>query len=488
LGNNDGMDKERKLVFISHANPEDNNSTLWLASRLRAAGYLVWSDLTQLFGGEIFWNDIEDAIRNHAAKVVVVLSQAAQQKDGVLDEINLAVSIERTHKLERFVVPVRIDDLPFGHVKSNLARKNIIDFQSNWADGLAKLLKVLERDVLPREQRPPERKVGAWMQNILAGNQRIARKQQQIIANWFRITELPKALNFFRVPIQTDKIASRFQTFPFPWFPYRDMVATFADKDAVKNFLYSHEYPTKAHTIPVSTILENEPHSLPEFERREAINQLSYLIRDGWNRGMRDKGLRSYEMANSGIAWLVSKGLIQGEWVKFADMDGVTRRRHLVGWSEKRKVYWHFAMQARPELGQTLRLALEPHVVFTADGSTSLSSQQRMHRLRRGFCKNWWNARWRDLMLAYTTFVANPNGMIPIPMGSEVSALIDARPFLFESPASLTGLEPSEYESVETDAELDAMAEDADWDMDEEAEEEDEDNDDSGPDSGSSEE
>lgn len=257
------MSQERKLVFISHANPEDNDFTLWLASRLRAAGYLVWSDLTQLFGGEIFWNDIEDAMRNHAAKVVVVLSQAAQQKDGVLDEINLAVSIERTHKLERFVVPVRIDDLSFGNVKPNLARKNIIDFQGNWAEGLAKLLKVLERDALPREQRPPEREVGAWVQNILAGNQRIARKQQQVIANWFRITELPKVLNFFRLPIQNEKITNRFQTFPSPWFLYRDMMATFADKDAVKNFLYSHEYPTKAHTIPVSAILENEPHSFP---------------------------------------------------------------------------------------------------------------------------------------------------------------------------------------------------------------------------------
>jgi hypothetical protein len=89
------------------------------------------------------------------------------------------------------------------------------------------------------------------------------------------------------------------------------MVAMFADKDVVKNFLYSHEYPTKAYTIPVSAILENEPHSLPEFERREAINQLFYLIRDGWNRGMRDKGFRSYEMANGGTAWFVSKGLIK---------------------------------------------------------------------------------------------------------------------------------------------------------------------------------
>ena len=54
------MDKERELVFISHANPEDNSFTLWLASRLRAAGYLVWSDLTQLFGGRLPYSEPED--------------------------------------------------------------------------------------------------------------------------------------------------------------------------------------------------------------------------------------------------------------------------------------------------------------------------------------------------------------------------------------------------------------------------------------------
>jgi hypothetical protein len=73
------MSGDRKLVFISHANPENNNFTLWLASRLTAEGYLVWSDFTRLFGAEIFWEDIQDAIRNHAAKVVVVLSRSAQQ-------------------------------------------------------------------------------------------------------------------------------------------------------------------------------------------------------------------------------------------------------------------------------------------------------------------------------------------------------------------------------------------------------------------------
>jgi TIR domain len=48
-------DAARAIVFISHANPEDNDFTTWLAARLALAGYEVWSDITKLIGGEVFW-------------------------------------------------------------------------------------------------------------------------------------------------------------------------------------------------------------------------------------------------------------------------------------------------------------------------------------------------------------------------------------------------------------------------------------------------
>lgn len=35
----------RQTVFISHANPEDNEFAAWLGTRLIGAGYQVWSDL-----------------------------------------------------------------------------------------------------------------------------------------------------------------------------------------------------------------------------------------------------------------------------------------------------------------------------------------------------------------------------------------------------------------------------------------------------------
>ena len=126
----------RKILFISHANPEDNEVAFWLQTQLTRLGYDVWSDLTHLKAGEVFWDSIEDTIRNKAARVIALVSRKAMQKPGVLDEISLAVSIERTHKLNGFVIPMRVDDLPYSELRANIARKNVIDLHSSWASGL----------------------------------------------------------------------------------------------------------------------------------------------------------------------------------------------------------------------------------------------------------------------------------------------------------------------------------------------------------------
>lgn len=58
----------RQLVFLSHANPEDNEIAGWFSARLAAHGYQVWSDITRLIGGEVIWDTIEEAIRRRAAE------------------------------------------------------------------------------------------------------------------------------------------------------------------------------------------------------------------------------------------------------------------------------------------------------------------------------------------------------------------------------------------------------------------------------------
>lgn len=114
--------KERRLVFISHANPEDNEFASWLGIRLTSAGYEVWTDMLKLVGGEAMWKDIGRIIKKEAALVVVVLSRGSYQKDGVLDEIALSVTTGRELNKQQFVIPVRIDALPFSEFPEQLIR------------------------------------------------------------------------------------------------------------------------------------------------------------------------------------------------------------------------------------------------------------------------------------------------------------------------------------------------------------------------------
>jgi len=80
----------RNMIFISHANPEDNKFAEWLALRLAREGYPVWCDVTKLLGGEDFWRDIEAAIRERTIKFLFVLSKCSNEKQGTLMEVAVA--------------------------------------------------------------------------------------------------------------------------------------------------------------------------------------------------------------------------------------------------------------------------------------------------------------------------------------------------------------------------------------------------------------
>jgi hypothetical protein len=76
-----------------------------LGTRLIGAGFHVWTDLLRLIGGEPFWRDIGDAIKDHAAVVVLVLSRSSVLKPGVLDEIALAVATARKLRIPNSSFP-----------------------------------------------------------------------------------------------------------------------------------------------------------------------------------------------------------------------------------------------------------------------------------------------------------------------------------------------------------------------------------------------
>ena len=459
--------KERRVVFISHANPEDNEFASWLGTRLTAAGYEVWTDVLNLVGGETFWRDIGEVIREEAAVVIVALSRASYRKDGVLDEIALSVSTGRRLNKKQFIMPVRLDDLPFSDFPEQLIRLNAIDFSHNWADGFSTLLQALQDTQVPQSTSNFGEALATWQKFRLRQSAFISETRETVVSNWFQITSLPSHIYFSHFKASQEAMKHAFDTFQIPAAKYARLAVSFADTSALQ--MQTPEIPLEqAYCIPLHKFLDGQETDGPPVSWLDAQNLVTNLLHQAWESFAVNQGLLLYEFAQ-GSAWFVPLDLIEGNVAIFTDEHGRQRRRRLVGRSEKRGVYWHFAVSGKVSLTVPQHLVLRTHVVFTQDGRTPLDSKSRAQRLRKGFCKNWWNDRWRDLVRAFVAALANGEKEFSLPLGGDSVATIVATPIAFEAPLSIVekdSVSAAEEGYVESETEADAL-DDFDNDLDE---------------------
>jgi len=192
------VEVQRDMLFISHANPEDNEFSQWLSLQLAKYGYPVWCDLTKLLGGEVFWTDIEQALRNKTAKFLYVLSRTSNAKDGPLNELQVAANIQRDNKLRDFVIPLLIDDLPHREIHIQLSRLTAVNFREGWAKGLQNLLRKLQKDGL--KQRPDfnPAAVASWWKLQHGAGQAIRNQSEEHLSNWFPLV-MPKIVFLHKV-------------------------------------------------------------------------------------------------------------------------------------------------------------------------------------------------------------------------------------------------------------------------------------------------
>lgn len=423
----------RELVFISHANPEDNDFVKWLGANLTILGYRVWSDVTRLIGGEEFWEDIETAIRDHSSKVVVCLSRVSQTKKGVLDEISCAVSVERSKNIESFVVPIRVDDLPYSEIRANIGRKNVIDFNENWASGLSALVKVLDRDNVPRPVEDGRQTAGMLTRISSSSNSQLIEREDLVLSNWFRIIALPLKLHFSEFSGSNQNLARLRGSLNLATFEHYRLLGSFAHASELQLSAPIGINLTARGEVDTVDFLKGKTGDLPQIKVRAAHNHLKGLVRSSIEKHFKELGLVGFQTASKRVAWFAPVGLIPDNLVKYVDFEGKKRRKSLVGRSEKRKVFWHFAIEIEPILVDPIHIVFKSHVIFSEDGKTPLTNDSRMHSLRRGFCRSWWNDRWRDLTISFASFVANGNEIIAVGCSDNSVLQIQTKPMEFIS-------------------------------------------------------
>jgi TIR domain len=429
------LDK-RDVVFVSHANPEDNAFATWLALRLIREGYRVWCDVVRLNGGDDFWRDIEKSIRDRARKCIFVVSKASNQKQGTLQELSVASGVARQLGDSSFIIPIKIDDLPYAEHNIQINRLIALPFNLGWADGFGQLLSALDDDGVPRVELKGPSVVASWWNSNRLNRNILKRTPETLCTNWFPLRHLPKRLWFWTIPESSELP----DVFPYPTYRSGNRLFSFANAESLTDESNS---PTGGTGRSFKFSLKHDPPRSTGLLRHEVITAVKQLLCDAWLAMAEQHSLPIYQLSSRRKSLWFPDGHVKDNTVYFDGTDGKKARRDLCGYLTVRKSngdtfkrYWHFGLEAVPILYPSPVLALKYHVVFTHDGKTIAGDAKYQHRARRGQCRLWWNDKWRDLMLAAVSCLTEGNSLLPLCMSPDSETAMEWRPTKYESPVS----------------------------------------------------
>jgi hypothetical protein len=434
----------RDVIFLSHAMPEDTEFAAWLGIQLANAGYRVWSEATQLIGGERFWADIEVAFDTVIGKTLVVVSGVTRNKNGVLDEIERAATTAESLGIDHadYIVPVTIAALRRGDMPIQLGRQNAIQFHPSWAEGLARLLKLLDNEGFPKAAMPSA--VGAWVTNWFEGRHHIVDRETELMTNSLGIAELPPRVRFYNVGVSADGLKQIPSRLSVPSVTNGALLIAFAAEDEIREMLGPETTLSLRADVGVREFLDCDVEKgAPYVSRRDASNHIVNMLRQAWDRFCEARGLQRLELASGRIGWFLPLGMVEGQYVRFTDLDGRHRKRYLYGIKTKKVgdervvgMHWHYAPRLQFALGETDEAHVEAHVAFTVNGRELLGDPDKAHKIRRSFCKQWFNEQWRTLHLAYFAFLSDGTERIDLPVSRDQNCVVDTRPERWTSPVT----------------------------------------------------
>ena len=439
--------------------------TVWLGSRLTAAGYEVWADVLKLRGGQDWQRLLEDALRNKACKVLLVGTEHGVQKQGVRNEIQIAHTVSQRIDDPEFVIPLRLSnfDAPF-----LIAHAQYIDFERGWADGLAELLSTLEEaENIPRKHGSAAETMDHWKQVHLRHGQSISPTPESLVTNWLSFEQLPDTLYLydFEGSINHGQAKRQISRTPWPAVPFlRGFLAFCPVHDLQDHF---------GTSLPLKIVDRIDTHAFLDdgwpdqhIRRADAHNQFSDLARRAIEVTLRQRKLTSYDMAGGQQAWWGVLGAVPSHQIAFSFGPALTGRRQIVG--KAGKWHWHYGITPKPRVFPFPHVRFINRVLFTENGRTPIDNPERMHRLRRSATRSWRNARWRGMLLAFLHWLSDGENRLLIPVGSETAFSLRLPPLSVDAPVSIILGDDTEEEP---DGEDDMVMEE--YDTDEEPDDED---------------
>lgn len=401
----------KDTIFISHATPEDNEFTIWLASRLELMGYKVWIDKNELLGGEKFWETIESAIKKDAVKFLLVYSKNICYKDsdkeikaGILKEINFANEVIASDpSLKDFFTILHMDDSGYD-LFPGAQDLNQISFQKNWADGLSILVKKLNRDQVPSSSSNSDEAANWYLANYIIKNP-IIEKKELYYTTWWVTNSLPPEFYILRYSNETQAQAVAGLNKDIPLVQNANCITTFCR--ALKNtfedsFGINAIEPEDTFELKINDLTNGfDSASFPNH--RDAENHFKKLFKRILHLYFRKLNMKWYTLASKNLAYFHTYSSLPTTKTSFKypfQPNARPKSKQLFG-KHLQVGKWHYAISVKPSTSPFIGFDMKPHLIFTKDGFEPIDDKGIQHSNRRKKGKRMFNEEWRDLLLAF---------------------------------------------------------------------------------------
>jgi hypothetical protein len=428
--------------------------------QLISQGYPVWCDLLDSVPGEYTQATAENLIKNKAGKYLFVLSDSSNVDSELLKELRLAYEVMQSKRLTGFVVPVQVIQVPENELTVLLQGTSPIDFSHGWSGGLDGLLMYLEKSGMSKDEEfTPSRANDLWRLQFNA-NKGLKSEAEELLSNWFPI-QLPDTLYFHELQRNgVGLLAIQKDIVPFPAFQHNVYLVTFAKASDFSGKLGENISIKSTTEIKVQDFLDGN------YDQKLAKEDLAWnfvieLLNEAWSRFFSQTNLRKHILANNRLSYYFPVGFSDkgDNKVFFQGVDGRRSWRSLVG--KHKSNYWHFGIQGRAMLYPEPAFIVKSHGLASSDGINVWENKERLHTVRRRWFKNWWNAEWRDRLLAAMTYLSGEKDFFEIPLGTDVVISVSSFPLVFLSPVKYIN---SRDVIIETEIEDESLSDDEEYD------------------------
>ncbi|MBV6418843.1 MAG: hypothetical protein DAHOPDDO_00053 [Ignavibacteriaceae bacterium] len=423
---------EKETIFIAHA-AEDTYFAVWLKNKLELLGYKTFCDVEDLGSGS-FWNEIDRILSDETLKFLPVITSSYILKSknpgtGVGRELARVMTLLASSP--KLVIPVRIDNSNWNDFDITIVGFEGSDFSGGWADGLKKLLGLLEKDEIFPKQNINDAKpiIDDWYK-ALKIRDNILSKDERYFTNWFPLS-LPQNIYIYDLKFGFDNSPNKL---PFVKKVENNLVITFCQPDEVQNY-----FDYESHLIlPTNSFFEHKPiqfdnERVIKVPNKKLVEILNLAFSDYLNSEIKKTRLSG----NKEIFYFTKKD--------FVDLRHLGKNRRQLSGKEK-DYTWHFAMGINAFLFPLQAYFITSHIVFSSEDGKLLQNDLIRHRLRRKIARDWYNRKWYEILLSAMATISNVDdkSKVIINLSSSSILTIDALPLEWHS--SIGYMEPEKID------------------------------------------